>query len=131
MIYKASYYMSVRSHIGVLPPDYPRRVCIEREMLHFQRLPDISLKIVPSETALPLCSPHRTPIETFRFQSLLYLSLKVLGEGAPTRTFPHRGPYGERCPFPEPSLTYLSESVVKELSSISKSAVKEPPSMFP
>jgi hypothetical protein len=39
--------------------------------------------------------------------------------------------YGERCPFPEPSFTHLL--ILKKISppSLSKSLVKEPPSMFP
>jgi len=59
----------------------------------------------------------------------------------------HWGPYGESCPFPEPSLAYPSGSTVKEPilqvpltelpfpepspSVCQESPVNEPPSLFP
>ena len=42
--------------------------------------------------------------------------------------YPQRGPYIERCPFPEPSFTY---PLIKTKSYLSKSPVKEPHSMYP
>ena len=51
--------------------------------------------------------------------------------------FPNRGPYGESCPFPEPSFTCLSNSTIKVLlikryfTLLSKALGKERPPMFP
>jgi hypothetical protein len=100
-------------------------------MLHFQSLPYVSLKIVPSKEALPLFPSQNSHRDTpFPGPSFICHSKSWVKEPPPVHS-PQQGSYGERCPFPEPSLTYLSESLMKELSTLSESAVKEPPSMFP
>ena len=91
------------------PSGSPYRVCIYREVLHFQSLPlhifhSPQPKRPPSR--FPLQSSHRDaplPEPSFTRQS-------------PPLQLPLVFPYGERCPFPEPSFTYLSEVSVKEPS---------------
>ena len=77
--------------------------------------------------------PNMAPMEiAARFQGLFYISLKYLSKiplnkemypcsqrpqkGAYLHVAQKRGPYGNRRPFPEPYLTYLSGSPVKEPS---------------
>jgi len=75
---------------------------------------------VPIKGALPSSSPHRASIERERDRrsnsTVLHLSLKVPGKTIPHSRFPSGGLYGERCPFPEPSLTFLLDSPINKLS---------------
>ena len=48
------------------------------------------------------------------FRALLHLPLKSPGKRSPSR-FPNGGLYGESCPFPETSFTFLSNSSTKVL----------------
>jgi hypothetical protein len=59
----------------------------------------------------PTQSSHREGNSTYI--ALLHPSLKVSGKRASFKA-PKRGPYGERCPPPEPSSTYSSGSLAKE-----------------
>jgi len=54
-------------------------------------------------------SPHRAPTDsTLHLSSTLLLSLKFPSKRT-LHQFHQWGPYGERCPFPEPSFTNRSE----------------------
>jgi hypothetical protein len=76
---------------------------------------------VPSKGALPPGLPHTVPKEGDAVsRALLHSSFKVPSKRALFQV-PQPGPYGERCPFPEPSFTCPSGSPVKE----------HPPSRFP
>ena len=62
---------------------------------------------VPSKGAFPRGPPHWASSErNSPFLEPLYLSLKVLCRWAPFQV-PQRGPYGMRCPSPEPFLAIL------------------------
>ena len=51
----------------------------------------------------PQVLPHRAPTERcFVSTALHHLSFKSPGKRTPS-TLPNWGPYGESCPFPEPS----------------------------
>jgi hypothetical protein len=82
----------------------------------------ISFRIF-SKGALPPGPPHRAPIErereTFHLQSPLLLSLKFPGKRTLFQV-PQRGPYGQRCPFPQPSCTHRSELRKKKTMSPDK-----------
>ena len=62
---------------------------------------------VPAEKDVPLLEP-----------SFIHHSKSLVYEPHPWFVYPQtkRGPYGERCPYPEPFLTYLQGSPVKEHS---------------
>jgi len=94
---------------------------------HFQSLTWHILR-VPSKGALPLGSSRRPPLDrdaSFLEPSFIHLSKSPV---------PHRGPYGERYPSPEPSFTHPPGSPVKETPPPHKgptekeSVLLEPPS---
>jgi len=69
----------------------------------------------PSKGALPSGSPQRSPIERERererdsISRALFYCLSKSPVNEPTLQVSQWGPYGERCPFPEPSFTHRSE----------------------
>jgi len=74
------------------------------------------------------------------YRDLLHcFSKSPVNESPPSLQVPQRGSYGERCPFPEPSFTYLLKSPVTKKkypdktnpTALSKSPVKELPLQGP
>jgi hypothetical protein len=61
-------------------------------------------------------SPHSFYREKYSNSRTLHLSVKVPGKISPTPGSPLGGPYGERCPFPEASFTFLWASPINKLS---------------
>ena len=68
-------------------------------------------------------------------RALVYLSLKSPSKRTPFR-FPNRGPYGDSCPFTEPSshisqIPHKNSRNKRNFSLLSKALGKERPYMFP
>ena len=85
--------------------------------------PKSSLKCLTWLLEFPVKQPSLQVLLTARYallQDALRLYIKVL----PLQV-PQRSPYGKRCPFPEPSLTYLSGFPVQ------KPSVQDPLTEFP
>ena len=91
------------------PSRFPNGAPMERD----SRLQSLFLHnlLGPQERTLPPGSPHRAPIErnapfsasTFNYHS----EFPVNGTPPPPHAF-QWGPYGERCPSPQPSSTHKS-----------------------
>jgi hypothetical protein len=80
-----------------------------RQTLPFPEPSFTSLSKSPVKESLlqfpPMGSQWReTPVT----RAFTYISFTVPSKG-PSLLVPRRGPHGERCPFPRPSFTYLSE----------------------
>jgi len=96
--------------VPLMGPLYGERFAISRAFFY------ISFR-VPRKGALLPGSPGRASISRdalFSGPSCTYLSNALVKE--PPSRFPQQGPYGESCPFPEPSFTYLSESLMNKVS---------------
>ena len=91
---------------GALPPGSPHRACTRREMLYRHSFFHVSYVAfsVPSKGAL-LPGSH---IERLSVNRALLCSLSKPPVNETPLQVPQRGPYGERCPSPEPSSIYLS-----------------------
>jgi hypothetical protein len=102
------------------PSMFPRSGAHMETDVHSRALLNISFG-VPSKGVLPPRPPHGVPSERdapFLEPSFIHHSKSPVYEppllipGSP-RTY--RGPYGERCPYPEPFLTYLPGCPVKKV----------------
>jgi hypothetical protein len=115
MFHLLSVLLFSKSPVNELPSRFPNRDPTERDA-RFKSLPlhilQGPLQRSPSSW-FPLQSSHteRCSIST----ALLCLSLKVPIKWAPLQVSLW-DPYGERCLFPKPSLTYLLESAINKVS---------------
>ena len=75
-------------------------------------LPGFPMKELPSQT--PSTEPLQGERRFIHRAPFIHLSKSPVDE--PSSRFPKRGPYGRRCPSPEPFSTYPSGSPVRESS---------------
>jgi hypothetical protein len=103
--------LKVHPHqVPLTGPLYRERFAIYRAFFY------ISFRVRSIGALLP-GSPGRAPIARdalFPGLSFTYHSNALVKE-SPSR-FPQQGLYRESCPFPEPSFTYVSESIMSKVS---------------
>ena len=95
-----------KSLVNEPPSRFPSRAPVEWDS-RLQSLFYVTFRILSKGAPLQVVSQSAHREERSVSRALLQLSLRVPGERTPPHAF-QWGPYGQRCPFPQPSSTQKS-----------------------